>query len=175
MDRMRWRRVSPYLVGVGASLGLLGFYLALMTLTGDWYYALIQFEEYRFWIIALSLGLGIQTTLFMLLKRGPVGKEGKTARSALAASGGVSTASMVACCLHHVTDIFPVIGLPLLAAALQKYQVYFFLAGVLSNLYGIRMMLLMMARHGIIQWEPTLKALWAGTRIHLLRGGQKNG
>jgi len=42
------------------------------------------------------------------------------------------------------------------AAALEKYQSEFFLVGVLSNLFGIWLMLGMMARHGVITVESSL-------------------
>jgi len=152
------KRLFPYLIGVGASLGLLAFYMGIMTLTADWYYAQIQFEEYRWWIIGLSIGLGIQSTLFVLMRRGLKGGEKKAARSTLVASGGISTASMVACCLHHITDIVPVLGFSVLAVTLQKYQTLFFLGGVLSNLFGILMMIRLMAKHEIIRVKPIFKA-----------------
>ena len=167
MERRNWEKLLPYLIGVGAASGLILFYLAIMTLTADWYYARIQFEEFRWWIIALSIGVGVQTALFTALKRGLRQKEKKAARSALAASGGVSTASMAACCLHHLTDVVPVLGFPLLAATLQKYQVYFFLLGVLSNVYGIVVMLRLMAQHEMIRWRPFLRMLVGGTRESL--------
>lgn len=152
------KRFFPYFIGVGASLGLLAFYMGIMTLTSDWYYAQVQFEEYRWWIIGLSIGLGIQSTLFVLMRRGIRSGEKKAARSALVASGGISTGSMVVCCLHHVTDIMPVLGFSVLAATLQKYQTLFFLGGVVSNLFGILMMLRMMVKHEIIRLEPVSKA-----------------
>jgi hypothetical protein len=84
MFRSYLYKSSPYLVGVGASVGLLAFYLGLMTLTGDWFYAKIQFEEYRWWIIALSVGLGTQRPLFTFLRRGLKATEKKAAMSTLA-------------------------------------------------------------------------------------------
>lgn len=171
MERKNSKNFFPYLIGAAASSGLILFYLAIMTLTADWFYARMQFEEFRWWIIALSIGVGVQATLFTILKRGLRQKEKKAARSALAASGGISTASMAACCLHHITDVIPVLGFPLLAAALQKYQVYFFLFGVLSNVYGILVMLRMMAKHEMIRWKPFLRVLVGGTRNSFLKGG----
>jgi hypothetical protein len=159
MLRKYTNRLPPGLFGLGAAVGLLAFYLGVMTLTSDWYYAQVQFEEYRWWIIGLSIGLGIQSYLFVLLKRNLAGGEKKAARSTLAASGGISTASMVACCLHHITDIVPILGFSGLAATLQKVQTVFFLGGVISNGFGILLMLRMMAKHGIIQVEPIFKAL----------------
>ena len=151
MFRKYGYKVFPFLIGLGASLGLITFYWGIMALTADWYYAGIQFDEYRWWIIALSLGLGVQSTLFTFLRRGIKGKEKKTARSALAASGGISTGSMAVCCLHHIADVVPFLGFPILAVALQRYQALFFLIGVLSNLFGILMLLRMMAKHEMIR------------------------
>jgi hypothetical protein len=174
MFRRYGYKIYPFLVGAGTSLGLIGFYLGIMTLTVDWYYAGIQFEEYRWWIIALSLGLGVQTTLFTLLRRGLKGAEKKTARSTLAASGGVSTGSMVVCCLHHLTDVAPFLGLPILAVALQRYQTFFFLIGVLSNLFGISMMLRMMAKHEMIRLKINFKFPKHHSRTLFNKGGLKN-
>lgn len=164
----------PYLVGVGASVGLLAFYLGLMTLTGDWFYAKIQFEAYRSWIIALSLGLGIQSTLFTLLRRGLKRTERKAAKSTLAATGSISTGSMVVCCLHHVSDIVPFLGLPVLAVALQKYQTVFFLIGILSNVYGISMMLRVMTIHGLIQKKNFSKFFILKPRVISDKGGYED-
>lgn len=167
-------KIYPFLIGAGASLGLIAFYLGIMTLTADWYYAGIQFEEYRWWIIALSLGLGVQSTLFTLLRRGLKGAEKKTARSTLAASGGISTGSMVVCCLHHLTDVVPFLGFPILAVTLQRYQTFFFLIGVLSNLFGISMMLRMMAKHEMIQVKISFDFLKHPFRALFNKGGLRN-
>jgi hypothetical protein len=174
MFRRCGTKIYPFLIGAGASLGLIAFYLGIMTLTADWYYAGIQFAENRWWIIVLSLGLGIQSTLFTLLRRGLKGAEKKTARSTLAASGGVSTGSMVVCCLHHLTDLVPFLGFPILAVTLQRYQTFFFLIGVLSNLFGISMMLRMMTKHGMVRLKINFKFLERQFRVLLNKGGLKN-
>jgi hypothetical protein len=174
MFRRYGYKIYPFLIGLGASLGLIAFYLVIMTLTADWYYAGIQFEEYRWWIIALSLGLGVQSTLFSFLRRGLKGAEKKTARSTLAASGGVSTGSMVVCCLHHLTDVVPFLGFPILAVTLQRYQTLFFLIGVLSNLFGISMMLRMMAKHEIFDLKISFSFLKHPFKGLFSKGGLKN-
>jgi hypothetical protein len=174
MFRRYGYKLYPFLIGAGASFGLIAFYLAIMTLTADWYYAGIQFEEYRWWIVALSLGLGVQSTLFSLLRRGLRGAEKKAARSTLAASGGVSTGSMVVCCLHHLTDVVPFLGFPILAVTLQRYQTFFFLIGVFSNLFGISMMLRMMAKHDMVRLKVDFNSVKHQFRILLSKGGLKN-
>jgi hypothetical protein len=167
-------KIYPFLIGAGAFLGLIAFYLGIMTLTADWFYAGVQFEEYRWWIIALSLGLGVQSTLFTLLRRGLKGGEKKTARSTLAASGGISTGAMVVCCLHHLTDVVPFLGFPILAVTLQRYQTFFFLIGVLSNLFGISMMLRIMGKHGMVRLKIIFNFLRYPFRALLNKGGLKN-
>ena len=59
----------PFFIGIAAALSVVGFYLGLLTLTSDWYSAKMQFVEYQWWIIALSLGLATQATLFLVLRK----------------------------------------------------------------------------------------------------------
>jgi mannose/fructose/N-acetylgalactosamine-specific phosphotransferase system component IIC len=125
------------------------------TLTADWYFARIQFSEYRWWIITLAIGLGIQVTLFTLFRVHLRGQKMKAAKSSMAASGGMSATAMMACCSHYLATVIPALGVPFLSAtavaSLAEYQTYFFLAGVISCLVGIGLMLRMMAKHGMIQ------------------------
>jgi len=146
-----------YLFGAAAALAVIGFYLGMNTLTSDWYFARVQFGEYRWWIISLAIGLGIQVTLFTLFRVNLRGHRLKAAKSSIAASGSVSTAAMMACCSHYLATLIPALGIPFLSAsaisALAEYQVYFFLAGVISCLFGIGLMLRMMRQHGMIRLE----------------------
>ncbi len=143
----------PYLIGAAAAIAVVGFYLGLITLVSDWYNARMQFEEYRWWILALAAGLGVQATLYAFLRIRLNGKNVKSAKSSLAASGGMSTASMAACCAHYLVAFLPALGLPFLSAAaagLAEYQTQLFLLGVLSNLFGIGVMLRVIHKNGII-------------------------
>ena len=154
--------VRPYLIGLAASLGVVGFYLGLLTLTSDWYNARLEFKEYGIWILTLALGLGVQATLFSFHRARCRGESLRAAKYSLAASGGMSTTAMAACCAHYLVIILPAIGLPFLSAAaagLATYQVYFFMAGVISNLFGIGMMIRMMRRSGMIQWQFSMSRL----------------
>jgi len=144
----------PYLFAGATIFCVIGFYLGLITLTSDWYNAKAEFREYGGWILALAVGLGVQVALFSLLRAWHRRGSMKTAKAGLAASGGMSTTAMAACCSHYLTVLLPALGLPFLssaAASLSLYQTYFFLAGVLSNLVGIGLMLRLMQRNGIIQ------------------------
>jgi copper chaperone CopZ len=143
----------PYLIGLTAALGVVGFYLGLITLTADWHFARSQFSEYRWWILGLAAGLGVQAILYTALRGQLMGRHKKAAKSSLAASGGVSTISMAACCAHYLVAFLPALGLPFLStalASLDQYQSYFFLVGVVSNLFGIGLMLRLLAKNGML-------------------------
>jgi len=146
-------KVKPYLLGVTAAAGVIGFYLVLLTLVSDWHNATSQFAQYWGWIIALATGLGIQATLFTHIKGQLKGKTITVVKSSLAASGGVSTASMAACCAHYLAAFLPAFGMSFFSAAaagLAEYQMEFFLLGVISNLFGIVVMIRTMNKNGLI-------------------------
>ena len=153
----------PYFVGALAMLGVIVFYLGLLTLTSDWYNAKAEFRSYKFWILGLAIGLGVQALLFSLLRAWHKGGSIKAARGTLVASGGISTSAMAVCCSHYI--FLPALGLPFLstaAASLADYQIYFFLVGVVSNLFGIGLMIRMMDKHGMIQVGAFVSHLSSG-------------
>jgi hypothetical protein len=144
-----------YLLGVLASFANVGIYLGMNTLTSDWYFAKVQFSEYRWWIIGLAIGLGIQVTLYALFRSHLRGKKKTAANSSMAASGGVSAVAMMACCSHYLATLIPLLGVSFLSAtavaSLAQYQPYFFLAGLVSCLFGITLMVRMMRKHGMFK------------------------
>ena len=74
-----------YLYGALASMAIVGVYLGMNTLTADWYFAKVQFSEYRWWILTLAIGLGIQVTLFTLFRAQLRGAKMRAAKSTMAA------------------------------------------------------------------------------------------
>lgn len=152
--------LKPYLFGAAAGIGVVGFYLGLLTLTSDWVNARLEFKHFGVWILALAAGLGVQVTLFSFYRDWRRGESMKTAQYSLAASGGLSTTAMAACCSHYLVTFLPALGLPFLSAAaagLADYQTYFFLVGILSNVFGIGLMLRMMDKSGMIQLKKGLR------------------
>lgn len=137
---------------VAAAMGVIGFYLGLITLTANWANAVYQFGEYGGWVISLALGLGVQVGLFTHVRAVMAGVSLKGAASGMAASGGVSGVAMALCCSHYLAVILPAIGLPFLSGAvagLAEYQTVFFVIGVISNMLGIAYMLRLMVKNGI--------------------------
>lgn len=152
-------RYRPFLFGLAAASAVIVSYVGLLTLTSGWHAAKLQFAEFFWWITALAIGLGIQVSLYTFSRQRLAGRSKTAAKGTLAASSGMSTTAMAACCTHYMAAFLPALGLPFLsaaAAALADYQVYFFMAGVLSNLIGIGIMLRLMKKHRVLPARPWL-------------------
>lgn len=147
------------------SLAVVGFYLGLITLTANWEFAGMQFADYGGWVLALAMGLGIQAALYTRFRTTLRARARRSARGALAAGGGVSGLAMAACCSHYLVAFLPALGLSFLSgltAFLAEYQELFFLAGLLSNVFGVWLMLRLLARHGMLRPGSRLARLPLG-------------
>ncbi len=138
----------PFYYGIIGGLLLLLVYFGLLTLANSFDHAVSQFFGMWYWITALVIGFGVQIGLYFHVRM-KMHAMAASGTGAVAVSGGMSAGSMVLCCLHHVTDILPLIGLSAAALFLSQYQVSFMVLGVLSNLVGITIMLNVMQRHGV--------------------------
>ncbi len=136
------------LIGAGAAVLLIIIYLGIITLAQDWTHALQQTAELWYWVLALAGGIGIQAGLFSFIRQSIRERLAATTGS-VAASGGISAGSMAACCAHHLSDVLPLLGLSGVAIFLVRYQLFFIIAGVLSNIVGITIMLETIQRHGL--------------------------
>lgn len=137
MLRLNRDQALSIFVGILASLGLVLFYvLVLLLLTKDWQFPLKQFWVLRYWMTALVLGFGIQVGLFHYLRAKRKNVEG----ASVAAGAGVSGGAMVACCVHHLTEIIPILGLSGLSF-IAGYQRELLILGVLTNAVGISLMI----------------------------------
>jgi len=97
--------------------------------------ALLQIKKYALLLILLVAGFGIQIGLFTYLKH-------KTASCSItaAASGGISSISMILCCSHYLVNILPFISISA-ASFLTRYTLQILLFGVVSNIVGIMIIL----------------------------------
>ncbi|MBI2859580.1 MAG: hypothetical protein HYX90_10920 [Chloroflexi bacterium] len=139
------------LTGIIAGILLLAVYAGLLTLGQGWQHLLGQTSQQWYWIAALVLGFGTQAGLFSFIRQSMKARRA-SANASLATSGGVSSGSMVACCAHHVSDVLPLVGLAGLAAFVVKFQPFFIVLGVLSNAFGIAVMLNTIQRHQLCNW-----------------------
>lgn len=155
------------LIGTGGAALLIIIYLGLITLAQDLTHALAQTAELWYWVLALAGGFGIQAGLFSFIRHGI--RQRRAATGSVAASGGVSAGSMAACCAHHLSDVLPLLGLSGLALFLVRYQMFFIVAGVLSNVVGITIMLETIQRHGLSQrlahWQWNMNWVKKGAMV----------
>lgn len=126
----------PTINGVIASVGLFMLYGVTMTLLSGWPATVEQFQALWWLMLPLSIGFGIQVSLYTKLKSAIRSKT----KQALATSGVASSASMLACCAHHLTDVLPFLGFSAVSIFLTKYQIPILLVSIGINIYGIGLM-----------------------------------
>lgn len=122
-------------LGVIAFLLMLAVYFGVVGLVSGLNFALEQFLEFRYFLIALALGFGVQAGLYTYL-RSLVGRHG-TSGKVVAVSGTTSTAAMVSCCTHYLLNILPVMGITGFLTLVAQYQIELFWVGLAFNAAGI--------------------------------------
>ena len=121
--------------GISAGLGILAFYLIVLTVFQGFSFAMSEFRSLWYWIVPLAAGFGIQIGLYTFILHTA------TLNAEIAASGGVSGGSMIACCSHFALNMIPLLGFAGLATFLMTYQKWFFSIGILSNVIGIALLI----------------------------------
>lgn len=132
---------KPLILGFSAGLFLFGFYFLILSLVQSFSHALEQFTQLWYWILILVVGFGLQVGLYSFIREKIQERKTKSPTAVVVTSGGISTGSMIVCCLHHLVDVLPIIGLAALSLFLIKYQILFIVIGILSNIIGITIML----------------------------------
>jgi hypothetical protein len=100
----------------------------------------------RWYVIPIWITFGIQAALYSILRFRlfvPISST-KHAGTLMGTSGGTSVTAMIACCIHHVTDVLPVLGLSAAATFRTRYQRPFMLLGMGMNVVGIVVMLIVL-------------------------------
>ena len=98
-------------------------------------------------MVPLIIGFSIQLGLFLYLKMAL--KNGYNT-SGVATNTGISAGAMLACCLHHLVEILPFLGLAALSVFISEYQKNLFLFGFLTSIVGITYMLNIMQQTGLL-------------------------
>ena len=125
--------LRPLIFGLLAALGLLAFYLGTITLAQGWGHATEQLTIDRLFVGAIMAGFGTQVGLYTYLR----GMHLRAKAGGVAASTGTSTVAMLACCAHHLTEVFAVFGLSGAAIFLNAYKTPLLWLGIAMNLFGI--------------------------------------
>jgi len=121
--------------GIGAMTALLGIYFVVLALVSGWEFTVSQFLEFWYFIVSLAAGFGIQIGLYTYLLNAVRGMD--MSGKVVAVSGTTSTAAMISCCAHYLTNILPVVGAAGAVALVAQYQIELFWFGLASNLAGI--------------------------------------
>lgn len=154
---------GPILVGVLGAMALLGSYFGILTAANSLDHAVDQLILMWPWFSALVVGFGVQTGLYTYIRRMQKIRHlsGSASKKGITATGGISATAMAACCVHHLSDVLPIIGVTGAALFFSDYQKIFLLLGVLSNIVGITLMLHMMQRHGLVErGHPLLERIF---------------
>ena len=158
--RILWP-TTAFVVGAGF-LTLL--YFGIVSWAESPQHALELFWEDRRFVLPIIIGFGIQSALYIILKKQlfiPIAHT-VPAGAMTGASGGVSTAAMVDCCAHHVADVLPILGLTAAAAFLAEYRIAFMVVGLGMTLVGIMVMLIILfkeRRRAIQLLAPLVEAI----------------
>ena len=142
------RYLIPFVAFLLGSTLITGVYFGILTWAQGWDYASKQFLLNRWYIVPIWVGFGIQAALYSILRFRlfiPTTTTGH-AGAMMGTSGGTSVTAMVACCLHHVTDVLPILGLSAAATFLTRYQRPFMLVGLGTEIIGIIVMLIVLYR-----------------------------
>ena len=148
------RFVIPIAAFVFGSAFIASFYIGILTWAQGWDYASSQLMRDRWYVTPIIVGFGVQAALYTILRFRlfiPITSTGYAGsmtpvKGVMGASGGTSATAMVACCIHHVTDVLPILGLSAAASFLTRYQRPFMLVGLAMNLIGIGVMLFVLYR-----------------------------
>ena len=142
------RYLIPTVAFLLGSTLIAAIYFGILTWAQGWSAASSIFLSNRWYVIPIWITFGIQAALYSVLRFRlfiPTAASGHSG-AMMGTSGGASITAMVACCIHHVTDVLPVLGLSAAATFLTRYQRPFMLIGLAMNLLGIVVMLVVLYR-----------------------------
>lgn len=142
------RKLIPLGAFLLGSAFIAAFYVGVLTLAQGWDYAAGQMSRDRWYVFPILIGFGVQAALYTILRFQlfiPITASAHSG-AVMGASGGTSATAMVACCIHHVTDALPILGISTAASFLTHYQRPFMLIGLVMNFIGIIVMLVVLYR-----------------------------
>ncbi len=127
--------IRPALFGTVAATLLLVVYVVVVSAVSGWAFMLEQFAAFWYFIVALAAGFGVQIALYVRLR--DVARHRDASGKMVAVSGGTSTAAMVSCCAHYLTNVAPVLGATGFIAVVAQYQAELFWVGLAFNGGGV--------------------------------------
>lgn len=127
------KNYSPIIWGLGGAIGItIVFYLVQVLGMQSWIGPFYFMADKWYFVLPLVLGFAIQMGLFRAIHL-----KAKQGGGTVAASGGVSTTAMIACCMHNFVGLLPILGLSGVAVFFSVYQNYVFGFSILFVIGGI--------------------------------------
>jgi len=128
-----------------AGAALVAVYVVVLALANSLAHVGTELTRLWPWLGALVFGFAAQMGLFSYARG--AAEEHDMPSAGVVGSSVASTASMLACCAHHLTDVLPLVGLTSAALLLANYQRVFLVLGVGSNLLALTYLLAHMKKH----------------------------
>lgn len=152
---------------LGSTLLITLFLTVVLIANGTIAFAFSEIQRLWYWVLLLSAGFGLQLGLFIHIRH-TLQQRLAGATAEVAASGAVSTGSMIACCSHGLVNLLPVFGISAAAAFLARYQLPFIIFGVFSNLLGVTIMV-GLAQKNKIKFDNQILQFIARLNMKLIR------
>ncbi|NJD53510.1 MAG: hypothetical protein FIB07_11660 [Candidatus Methanoperedens sp.] len=136
-QRIKLHLRNPFVFGAGIGILVVLFNISIASLAeGSIEKGYEVFLTNGIFVYLIPLAVGVQMALFRYHRNITTGNVAGTEKMGMAGSA-TSSLTMVACCLHHVSDILPSIGLILAASSfLIQYKDTIIVIGLLANVAG---------------------------------------
>ncbi len=128
---------NPYIFGITAGILVILFNFSIASLAeGSFEKGYQVFLTNGIFVYLIPIAVGIQMGLFRYHRNITDGKIAGSEKMGMAGSA-TSSLTMVACCLHHVSDLLPTVGFILAASSfLIQYKDAIITTGLLANMAG---------------------------------------
>lgn len=160
----RFRNNKHYIYGIAASIVMLAFYIGIMLIFNPLYYVIEDFISKFIWFSILITLFGVQIGLITYIRN--INNKRRMSKSQTALSGGISTTSMLACCIHHVTDFIPLIGVSAFTVFLVEFQLYFLIIGILFGVLSVLNIMIHIQKHSVYEIPSSFESI---TKFDLIK------
>jgi hypothetical protein len=128
---------NPFVFGATVGILVVLFNISIASLAeGSLKSGYSVFLDNGVFVYLIPLAVGAQMGLFRYHRNLTVGNVSDSEKMGMAGSA-TSSLAMVACCLHHVSDLLPAVGFVLAASSfLTEYKDTIIIVGLLANLAG---------------------------------------
>ncbi|MCZ7399189.1 MAG: hypothetical protein O8C62_05820 [Candidatus Methanoperedens sp.] len=128
---------NPFVFGTSIGILVIFFNISIASLAeGSIEKGYQVFLSNGIFVYLIPIAVGIQMGLFRYHRNITTGNIGGSEKMGMAGSA-TSSLTMVACCLHHVSDLLPAVGFILAASSfLIQYKDAIITIGLLANMVG---------------------------------------